>query len=167
MLQGIRIDCVASNKRLRPPPLSITPIFFPFMFARGLASPLPVGDNHRTPYDATSGRIFDGFLTVSPPFVANQTLPAASLGFLSAPTIFVSGEAERAFRFIPGQIAEISGNPNLNVQAVARFYTIRNVPALNTDFTLSMYFPMPNAGADDVGVAVSRGTRRSGASTVS
>jgi len=108
------------------------------MFARGLASPLPVGDNHRTPYDATSGRIFDGFLTVSPPFVANQTLPAASLGFLSAPTIFVSGEAERAFRFIPGQIAEISGNPNLNVQALARFYTVRNVPGLNTDFTLSM-----------------------------
>jgi hypothetical protein len=99
-------------------------------------SQLPVGDNHRTPYDVASGRIFDGFLAIDAPFVSN--VPAASLGFLSAPTIFLAGEGDRAFRFIPVQIAQIAGNPNLNVQALTRFYTVRNTPLLNSDFTLSM-----------------------------
>jgi hypothetical protein len=107
-------------------------------FNRGGVTPLPVGDNHRTPYDTASGRIFDGFLILDAAFVGAQQIPAVSLGFLSAPSMFVSGEVDRTFRFIPVQIGEIVGNPNLNARALSRFYTLRNVPVLYTDFTLSL-----------------------------
>src|SRR4029079_18703682 len=98
------------------------------------------GDNHRVPYDATCGMIFDGFLAVDAPFPAPQ-LPAASLGFLSAPTIFLSGEAGRGFRFVPIQIANIAANPSLNAASLARFYTVRNAAIISADFSRSMTRP--------------------------
>jgi hypothetical protein len=106
-------------------------------FGRAAGSPTLVGDNRRVPYDKSSGRIFDGFLAIDPPIIGNQRIPAASLFSLSAPTIFLSGDSNRIFRFIPAQIAEFAG-AGLDAQTWTRFYTVRNLPNVPTDFSLSM-----------------------------
>jgi hypothetical protein len=98
------------------------------------------GDNHLTPYDATSGLIFDGFLSFQggggPP------LPSASTGGVTAPTIFINTEVDR-----PGTLGTISGinemalNPALHVPDLVRLYTVRNMPHIDSDLVLSAVRP--------------------------
>jgi len=97
-----------------------------------------VGDNHQTPYDTTSGLIFNGFLAVDLPGVAGTVVPSASLAGLSAPTVFVTGEASVLQRGAIFQIDRIGSAPGLNVTALTRLYSIRSNPILNADFSLRM-----------------------------
>jgi hypothetical protein len=98
------------------------------------------GDNHLTPYDTTSGRIFDGFLSLQGG--AGPPLPSASTGGVSAPTIFINTEVDR-----PGTLGAINGinemvlNPALNVPNLVRLYTVRNMPHIDSDFVLSAVRP--------------------------
>jgi hypothetical protein len=107
------------------------------------AGVVQAGDNHLTPYDAASGRIFDGFLSLQGG--AGAPLPAASTGGLSAPTIFINTDVDR-----PGTIGAINGinemvlNPALDVPSLVRLYTVSNMPHIDSDFVLSAVRPGTN-----------------------
>jgi hypothetical protein len=100
------------------------------------AGVVQVGDNHLTPYDAASGRIFDGFLSLQGG--GGAPLPAASTSGMSAPTIFVNTDVDR-----PGTFGTINGinemvlNPAVVVPSLVRLYTVRNMPHIDSDLVLS------------------------------
>ena len=99
-----------------------------------------VGDNHLVPYDPASGRIFDGFLSLQGGF-AGASIPAALLGGLSAPTIFINAEADRGTPGAINTINEMALNPAINVQGLARLYTVLNMPHIDADLVLSSNRP--------------------------
>ena len=98
------------------------------------------GDNHLTPYDAASGRIFDGFLSLQGG--AGAPLGAALTSGVSVPTIFLNTDVDR-----PGTLGAINGinemvlNPALNVPNLIRLYTVSNMPHIDSDFVLSAVRP--------------------------
>jgi len=102
--------------------------------SRYAADSTPAGDNHRIPYDPSSGRIFDGFLAI-------DTLPAGNMlnvTGLSAPTIFVYGEAATGVQ--QGTINSVNrmAVTGVDMQALARVYSLRNVPLLDADWNLGL-----------------------------
>jgi hypothetical protein len=99
--------------------------------------PVRVGDNHRIPYDAASGRIFDGFLWMQSAF-GGRPLPADFAGGLSAPTIFLDAEADRAMQGSVRTIHQLLSNPRVDVAALTRLYAVRNVPHSTADGVLSL-----------------------------
>ncbi|HET9362495.1 MAG TPA: alpha/beta hydrolase domain-containing protein, partial [Vicinamibacterales bacterium] len=110
------------------------------------AGVVQVGDNHLTPYDETSGRIFDGFLSLQGG--AGPPLPSASTGGVTAPTIFISTDVDRPGTFgTINAINEMALNPALHVPDLARLYTVRNMPHLDSDFVLSA--ARPGSGPTD------------------
>jgi hypothetical protein len=92
------------------------------------------GDNHRTPYDLTSPRIFDGFIWID----GNPSANTADLSAISAPTIFIHGDAFGAQQVAINQINRMASFANINVSAMARLYSIRNVSLLDADWNLSL-----------------------------
>jgi hypothetical protein len=94
------------------------------------------GDNHLTPYDPSSGTIFDGFLSLQGGF-AGAPLPSALTGGTSAPTIFINTEVDRGTFGALSAINEMALNPALNVLDKVRLYTIRNMPHIDSDLVLS------------------------------
>lgn len=100
-------------------------------------SPVPVGDNHRTPYDPSSGRIFDGFLGIQGGF-AGAPLPANQLDGFSAPTILLSTEADRGMQGAVLAINQMVLNGTLDVGALTRLYTVRSVPHVDQDLVLGL-----------------------------
>jgi hypothetical protein len=104
---------------------------------RRSVSPIPAGDNHKTPYDPSSGRIFDGFLSTQGGF-AMGLAPSANLAALSAPTIFVAGEADRGMMGTISQINQMTLQSALDVPVLVRVYSVRNVPTVDADLILSL-----------------------------
>jgi hypothetical protein len=100
-------------------------------------SPIPAGDNHKTPYDPSSGRIFDGFLSTQGGF-AMGLAPSANLAALSAPTIFVAGEADRGMMGTISQINQMTLQSALDVPVLVRVYSVRNVPTVDADLILNL-----------------------------
>jgi hypothetical protein len=100
-------------------------------------TPIAAGDNHRTPYEPSSGRIFDGFLSTQGGF-AMGLAPSANLAALSAPTIFLAGEADRGMTGTINQINEMTLQTALDPQSLARVYSVRNLPLVDEDLVLSL-----------------------------
>lgn len=94
------------------------------------------GDNHLTPYDSSSGRIFDGFLSLQGGF-AGAPLPAVLTGGVSAPTIFINTEVDRGTLGAIAAINEMALNPSVHVPGMVRLYTVRNMPHIDSDLVLS------------------------------
>lgn len=106
---------------------------------RRTGSPLQVGDNHRIPYDPASGRIFDGFLSLQAgPAGLGGAIPAADLGGVSAPTIYIVSEADRGLVFPVNQLNEFALAWGTATQSLARLYMVRNMPHLDADFVWSL-----------------------------
>ncbi len=99
--------------------------------------PIRAGDNHRTPYDPASGRIFDGFLWMQSAF-GGRPLPADLAGGLSVPTIFLDTEADRAMVGSVSTIHQLIVNSHVDVTALSRLYTVRNIPHSTADGVLSL-----------------------------
>ena len=95
------------------------------------------GDNHRTPYDLSSGHIFDGFLWIdgAPATGVNETIAAPSV-----PTIFLLGEATAVNQQAPiNQISRLVTSMGLhNVEPFVRVYSVRNLPLIDADMNLSL-----------------------------
>ena len=99
-----------------------------------------VGDNHLVPYDASSGRLFDGFLSLMGGG-GGAALPSAFTGATSAPTIFINTEVDRGTTGAMTAINEMVLHPVLNVPSLVRLYTIRNMPHVDADFVLGSNRP--------------------------
>jgi hypothetical protein len=98
------------------------------------------GDNHVTPYEPASGRIFDGFLSLQGGF-AGAPLGAALTGGVSAPTIFINTEVDRGTLGAISGINEMALNPALHVPDLVRLYSVRNMPHIDSDLVLSAQRP--------------------------
>jgi hypothetical protein len=105
------------------------------------AGAVQAGDNRLVPYDTSSGRIFDGFLSMQGGFAAGAALPAALTGNISVPTIFINTEVERSTFGAVSALSEMALNGALNVPDLARFYTVRNMPHIDSDLVLSAIRP--------------------------
>lgn len=101
-------------------------------------APILAGDNHERPYDPSSGKIYDGFLSW-----ARGGLPLIPIDVqrgVSAPTMFLEGEVDAGALVTVRQIDEIIAK-GIDPQQVARLYMVRNLPhidaglvsTLNTD----------------------------------
>jgi hypothetical protein len=98
------------------------------------------GDNHLAPYDAASGRIFDGFLSLQGG--AGAPLGAAFTGGVSAPTIFINTDVDRPGTLgAIGAINEMVLNLALHVPDLVRLYTVQDMPHIDSDFVLSAVRP--------------------------
>ena len=97
------------------------------------------GDNHLVPYDASSGLLFDGFLSLMGG--GGAPLPAAFTGETSAPTIFINTEVDRSTTAMMTAINEMVLHPTLNVPSLVRLYTVRNMPHVDADFVLGSNRP--------------------------
>jgi len=97
------------------------------------------GDNHLTPYDASSSRLFDGFLSLMGG--AGPVLPSAFTGEISAPTIFINTEVDRGTTGMVTAINEMVLHPSLDVPSLVRLYTVRNMPHIDSDLVLSAHRP--------------------------
>src|SRR5688572_4488121 len=97
------------------------------------------GDNHLTPYDASSGRLFGGFLSLMGG--AGPVLPSAFTGEISAPTIFINTEVDRGTTGMVTAINEMVLHPSLDVPSLVRLYTVRNMPHIDSDLVLSAHRP--------------------------
>jgi hypothetical protein len=95
------------------------------------------GDNHRTPYDPSSGRIFDAFLSIQSGF-AGALPPADQLGGLSVPTIFMAGEADRGLAGPVNIINQMLLNGAIDVPGMTRLYTVRSMPHIDADLVLGL-----------------------------
>ena len=93
------------------------------------------GDNFVRPYDPSSARIFDGFISF-----ARGELPIVPIDparGLSAPTLFLEGEADAAARLAVRQVDEIVAK-GLDAAAVTRIYMVRNVPHVDADLVATI-----------------------------
>jgi hypothetical protein len=95
------------------------------------AAPVATGDNHVRPYDPSSGRIFDGFIS----FARGSGLPPVPIDpvrGVSAPTLFVEGDVDTSALQTIRQLDEIVAK-GLDTAGVARLYMVRNMPHIDAD----------------------------------
>lgn len=114
--------------------------FVNFMLNAGIdplrgSDPILAGDNFIRPYDPSSGRIFDGFIW----FAGGAPVPAVPVDparGVSAPTLFVVGEAEVLTQAAVRQVKEGLIDQGLDAASWSRIYMARNVPHIDADLVL-------------------------------
>ena len=104
-----------------------------FMLNAGLdpqrgPSPILAGDNHVRPYDASSGKIYDGFLSWARG--GGALVPVDASRGLSAPTIFLEGEVDVGAMLSVRQIDEMIAK-GVDANRAARLYMVRNLPHID------------------------------------
>jgi hypothetical protein len=104
-----------------------------FMLNAGLdpqrgPAPILVGDNHVRPYDASSGTIYDGFLSWARG--GGALVPVDASRGLSAPTMFLEGEVDVGAMLSVRQIEEMIAK-GVDAQQAARLYMVRNQPHID------------------------------------
>jgi hypothetical protein len=91
-----------------------------------------VGDNFVKPYDRTTPKIFDGFMAFGGGGGASS-LPIDSAAGISAPTLFLAGEADAASITAVRQVKEMLDR-GLSPMSWSRIYMARNVSHIDSDF---------------------------------
>jgi hypothetical protein len=104
-----------------------------FMLNAGLdplrgPTPMLVGDNHVRPYDPSSGKIYDGFLSWARG--GGALIPVDPARGLSAPTIFLEGEVDVGALLAVRQVDELIAK-GIDPEARARLYMVRNMPHID------------------------------------
>jgi hypothetical protein len=104
-----------------------------FMLNAGLdpqRGPTPVlaGDNHVRPYDPSSGKIYDGFLSWARG--GGALVPVDASRGMSVPTVFLEGEVDVGAMLSVRQIDEIIAK-GIDAGQAARLYMVRNLPHID------------------------------------
>jgi hypothetical protein len=108
-----------------------------------------IGDNFEEAYDPASSKIFDGFLAFGGGGGANGLPIDPALG-LSAPTVFVAGEADAASIAVIRQVKEMIDR-GLNAASLARVYMVRNVAHIDSDLVRGLRWDPPEQFARGAG----------------
>jgi hypothetical protein len=97
--------------------------------------PVLAGDNFVRPYDPSSGRIFDGFLSLARG--GGPIVPIDAARGVSAPTVFLEGETDAGAMLAVRQVDEMIAK-GLDVTVSTRLYMARNVPHVDADLVSTL-----------------------------
>lgn len=92
------------------------------------AMPIRAGDNFVRPYDPSSGKIYDGFISFARG--GGPVIPLDPARGLAAPTLFVEGEVDSGALLTVRQLDELVAQ-GLDASQTARLYMVRNLPHID------------------------------------
>jgi hypothetical protein len=93
------------------------------------------GDNFVRPYDPSSSRIFDGFVSFARGEI--PVVPIDPARGLSAPILFLEGDMDGAARLAVRQVDEMVTS-GVDAASVARIYMTRHVPHIDADLVAAI-----------------------------
>jgi hypothetical protein len=91
-------------------------------------SPILAGDNNVRPYDPSSGKIYDGFLSWARG--GGALVPVDASRGVSVPTVFLEGEVDVGAALTVRQIDEMIAK-GVDPQKAARLYMVHNLPHID------------------------------------